>query len=62
MFKSNKDFFPTPEHVIEKMLYGHDITNKVILEPSAGKGDLIDRLQQEAKEVIACENDPELKK
>ena len=34
----NSEFFPTPEQVIEKMLYGHDFNNKVVLEPSAGSG------------------------
>jgi len=59
----NKDFFPTPASVIETMLQGYDITGKTILEPSAGKGDIVDfLLQNGAKEVIACETDPSLKK
>lgn len=39
----NKDFYPTPKNVAEKMLEGIDMTNVFyILEPSAGKGDLAD--------------------
>jgi 16S rRNA G966 N2-methylase RsmD len=57
----NKDFYPTPESVAMQMLSGYDITGKVILEPSAGKGDLVAFLQsQGAKEVIACENNEDL--
>ena len=33
----NKDFFPTPNHVIYEMIKGIDyITSKRILEPNAG--------------------------
>lgn len=41
MFLENKDFYPTPTALIEKMLEGVDF-NQVfsVLEPSAGKGDL----------------------
>lgn len=58
----NRDFFPTPTNVIEQMLSGYDVTNKVCLEPSAGKGDIVDWLKSHgAKEVIACENNQDLK-
>jgi hypothetical protein len=37
------EFFPTPKHIIRKMLEGYgDLHNKTILEPSAGKGDILD--------------------
>lgn len=41
MFEENRDFYPTPDDLIEKMLEGVDfyIVGSV-LEPSAGKGDL----------------------
>lgn len=59
----NKDFFPTPADVIEQMLYGFDAAGKVILEPSAGKGNIVDWLQENgAKEVIACEINKDLTK
>ena len=31
----DKDFYPTPDSVIEQMLIGHDVAGKIILEPSA---------------------------
>lgn len=52
----NRDFYPTPDSVIERMLFPVDIRGKVILEPSAGKGNIVDYLQKNgAREVIACE-------
>ena len=43
MFEDNKDFYPTPEGVINKMLEGIDFHSiGSILEPSAGKGDLVE--------------------
>lgn len=54
----NEDFYPTPTDVIEKMLSLTDIKNKIILEPSAGKGNIVNYLKEHgAKEVIACEKD-----
>lgn len=59
----NKDFFPTPLEVIEQMTEGEILTGKVILEPSGGKGDIVDYLiNAGAKNVIACENNEDLKK
>ena len=59
----NKDFFPTPSEVIERMLMGIDISNKVILEPSAGKGNIVDYLNANgAKEVLTCEINNDLAK
>lgn len=52
----DRDFYPTPEDVIAKMLQGHNVDGKVVLEPSAGSGNIVDYLQKNfAKEVIACE-------
>ena len=57
------DFYPTPGSVIEKMLFAVDIQDKTILEPSAGKGNIVDYLKQYgAKEVIACEINNDLAK
>lgn len=59
----NKDFFPTPEAVINLMTEGEVLTGKVILEPSAGKGNIVDYLINEgAKDIIACESNEDLKK
>lgn len=38
----NRDFYPTPIDVIEKMLIGVDISGKIILEPSAGSGNIVE--------------------
>lgn len=58
-----KDFYPTPENVIEQMLQGHDVTGKIILEPSAGSGNIVGYLQKcFAKEVIACEINEKLRR
>ena len=57
-----KDFYPTPDNVIEIMMANTDITGKVILEPSAGKGNIVDWLQvNNAKEVLACEINDDLR-
>lgn len=42
----NKDFYPTPEHLISKMFSKvNKNTIKNILEPSAGKGNIVDYLK-----------------
>ena len=57
----NKDFYPTPKHAIEQM--GIDCFDKVVLEPSAGKGDIVDFLRVNgAKEIFACELNDDLRK
>jgi hypothetical protein len=59
----NPDFYPTPEAVIFEMLEGVNINDKVVLEPSAGKGNIIDYLNQNgAKEVLFCEINEDLQK
>lgn len=46
MFTDNKDFYPTPDHLINKMFSGLDFNYiNSILEPSAGKGNIIDKLK-----------------
>jgi predicted RNA methylase len=57
----NPDFYPTPQDVIFSMLEGINITDKIILEPSAGKGDIIDYLTNfGAREVLFCEIEKDL--
>lgn len=52
----DRDFYPTPEDVIAKMLQGHNVDGKVVLEPSAGSGNIVDYLLKNyAKDVVACE-------
>jgi hypothetical protein len=58
---NNQDFYPTPEDVIFTMLEGVNITNKIILEPSAGNGNIIDYLNNHgAQEVLFCEIEKDL--
>ena len=48
MFNDNKNFYPTPWHLIDKMLFGLDFDRiHSILEPSAGKGDIVEALKKE---------------
>ncbi len=50
----NKNFFPTPDLVIESM--GIDCQNKIVLEPHGGSGKIIEWLNKNgAKEVLSCE-------
>lgn len=59
----NPDFYPTPKEVIFEMLENVSIENKTVLEPSAGKGDIIDELYNlGAKNVLFCENNEDLQK
>jgi hypothetical protein len=56
------DFYPTPPELIEQMLNGQDIEGLIFLEPSAGKGDIIDYLKDHsAKDVLFCEINDQLK-
>lgn len=63
LFANNPDFYPTPTEVIERMLMNENVAGKVILEPSAGSGNIVDWLKANgAREIIACENDPHCRK
>ena len=43
----NKDFYPTPVNLVEKMLQSVDFAKiHTILEPSAGKGDILEYLKE----------------
>ena len=57
----NRDFYPTPPEVITQMLEGETIAGKTILEPSAGIGNIVDYLQAEGGEVLACEINDDLR-
>ena len=56
----NQEFYPTPAHVIELMCEGLKIEGKTILEPSAGKGDIVKYLTNFGADVIACETNKDL--
>lgn len=57
----NKDFYPTPKEVIHQMIYGLRLIDKVVLEPSAGSGNIVAALQQSGARVIACETNDKLR-
>ena len=57
------DFYPTTKEVIERMLATTHVAGKIVLEPSAGSGNIVDYVKQAgAKDVIACELDNNLRK
>lgn len=63
----NKDFFPTPQAIIRKMIepFRDKIGKCSILDPSAGSGDILDYLVNShlvnQKDVYCIEQEPELK-
>ncbi len=42
----HKEFYPTPPEVIQQMMHGVDLTNKTILDPSAGSGAILNYVSQ----------------
>lgn len=51
----NPDFYPTPRHITDKMLDGIDFKLiESVLEPSAGKGDIADRLKEKMRYAHDC--------
>lgn len=76
LFSENKDFYPTPSSVIAKMVEpfrtggcrtgfrGSDLYTMEILEPSAGKGNILDYLKEtcfvKTRSLYAIEQDPDL--
>lgn len=45
-----KEFYPTPEEIVDKMLDGVNLNYvKTVLEPSAGKGDIVHGLKEHAQ-------------
>lgn len=50
MFTDNRDFYPTPENIINKMLFDIDFKMiQTILEPEAGKGNIVEAIQKKEK-------------
>lgn len=57
----NKDFFPTPDNVINSMLADLSVGGGCFLEPSAGKGNIVDMLNRKgAAQVYTYEKEPAL--
>lgn len=58
MFTDNKDFYPTPENIINKMLFDIDFKMiQTILEPSAGKGNIVESIRKKEKLYSSYNND-----
>lgn len=57
----NPDFYPTPESVLDTMMVGEEIKGKVILDPSAGSGNILKYAKiGGAKEALFCEIENDL--
>ncbi len=62
----NKDFYPTPSEIVWKMIDWLELQWKYILEPSAGKWDILDVIAWHSsyyntkKNLYAIESEPEL--
>lgn len=60
---NNKDYYPTPQEVIEYMAQDIDLHNKVVYDPSAGSGNIVSyAIKAGALDVLASEIDPDLRK
>lgn len=58
----NPDHYPTPAEVAAEMLDSLDLRDRVVLEPSAGSGNLVrECLDRGAAEVLWCEKEPQLR-
>jgi len=62
----NKNFYPTPKNIINKMCEGITQKGLYILEPSAGKGDILDYLKDgytnyHSNKLFCIEIEPELR-
>lgn len=63
MFTDNKDFYPTPLNTYLKLVSGLYLNhNSSVLEPSCGKGDMVDYLKEHnsVKSIDCIEKDPNL--
>lgn len=62
MFTDNKDFYPTPKHLYDKLTGGVRYFASPILEPSAGSGDMIRYIKNRRNDyqIDAIENDMRL--
>ena len=56
----NKNFYPTPYEIALKMVSGLNLRNMNILEPSAGKGDLLEVVKEKYSNIYCIEKNLEL--
>lgn len=64
IYTDNKDFYPTPRELFDKLMVGVQMSGR-ILEPSAGKGDMIRHMREKYRNgrdfrIDAIENDQRL--
>ena len=59
---TDKEFYPTPPDLINRMIRKLHTEKGIALEPSAGKGDIAKRLKQKGFTVYCIEKDKLLKK
>jgi hypothetical protein len=57
----NSDFYPTPQHVIERITEGIAFHDAKILEPHGGSGNMVNFALNKGAEVIACEIETKLR-
>ena len=57
----SNEFYPTPIEVIEQMVGFKNLKDKIVLEPSAGSGNIVDYVQSKGAKCIACEINPKLR-
>lgn len=56
------DFYPTPDELAQELIKDVYLSGRVVLEPSAGVGNLIRAIKQAgAAQVLACEIDPDFR-
>lgn len=57
----NQDFYPTPRHVLDLMLEDEQIEDRIVYDPSAGSGNIVDYCYERlASQVLASETEPAL--
>src|SRR5699024_10483822 len=65
IYTDNKDFYPTPKTLFHRLIGSRRLHNGKVLEPSAGKGDMIKHIAEISRRrsfafVDAIENDSRL--
>jgi len=58
----NKDFYPTPPEVIDQLIDGLEMKDKVLLDPESGKADILILAKELGARVLGCEINDELYK
>lgn len=61
-----KEFYPTPPEVVAKMIEGINLSCRVVLDPSAGKGHILDQVKYKVgmgdrAQIMAIEIEPEFR-